>query len=110
MTTIELILIVICLTQIGTMIAILNHVEKFSKQGYQKAIEDILVFKDNIYTGTVVLNGDHQELSNNTYLGNDIGIIVTSESKGNKFTKEYVTKIKHAGMVLLNKEADNSQE
>lgn len=42
--------------------------------GYQAAIRDILVFKDKIYTGTVILPADAATITNCTFLGSDTAI------------------------------------
>ena len=52
-------------------------------EGYQKAIKDILVFKDKIYTGTVTLPGEQKTITNCTFLGNECGLIITSDATHN---------------------------
>lgn len=47
-------------------------------EGYQEAIRDILVFKDKIYTGTVLLPGDQKTVTNCTFLGNEVGLTIVN--------------------------------
>jgi hypothetical protein len=49
-------------------------------EGYQQAIADILIFKDKIYSGNVTLHGDQKEVTNCTFLGNDIGLKIVMSS------------------------------
>ena len=48
------------------------------RAGYERAIKDILVFKDKIYTNPVTLLGDQKTLSNCTFLGNEFGLKIES--------------------------------
>ena len=52
----------------------------FIGEGYEKAIKDILVFKDKIYTEPVTMYGNNQVLTNVTCLGNEYGIKIVGGS------------------------------
>ena len=55
-------------------------VSSFRGEGYQRAVENILVFKDKIYTGNITLPGDQKEITNCTFLGNKLGLKIVPQN------------------------------
>ncbi len=48
--------------------------ESLHREGYERAIKDILIFKDKIYTKPVTLRSKKTRIQNCTFLGNEVGL------------------------------------